>query len=99
VSPRRAITPSSDTRHDIPAHPGTRQDRIRSAIVSLRDEERRLRLIGLTAAARNCRQQLRYWEFIGSLFAIADDPEPRLADEDAPRPRRPARALRISSGR
>jgi hypothetical protein len=84
VSPRRGITPSSDTTRDIPAHPGSRLDRIETAIVSLREEERRLQRIGLTGPARTCRQQIRYWEFIGSLFAITHSPSPRLRKTGRP---------------
>jgi hypothetical protein len=82
MSARRAFTASSDSSHEIPEHPGARFDRIHAAIATLREEEQRLNRVGLSAAARRCRQQLRYWEFIGSLFAVAESSRPRRLGAD-----------------
>jgi len=56
----------------MPASRGARQDEVRAALASLRDEERRLERLGLVGALRGCREQLRYWEFLAALFT----PEP-----------------------
>jgi hypothetical protein len=60
-----------------------RLDRIESAIRSLASEHRRLSRLGLAGAAERCRQQLRYWEFIATLFSMAEPSAPRLAEGDS----------------
>jgi hypothetical protein len=61
----------------MPDGPGARLDRIHAAVASLAGEERRLERLGLTGAARRCREQRRYWEFLAAVFALEPEPEPR----------------------
>lgn len=70
MSRHRPFTASADTRREIPGTDAARLDRIAAAIASLREEERRLARLGLDAAARRCREQRRYWEFLGAVFSL-----------------------------
>ena len=62
------VTASADLRREIPASRSGRIDRVRAALSSLREEERRLTRLGLEAPLRRCREQRRYWEFLAALF-------------------------------
>ena len=94
------FTPSSDTRAPIPDHAGARLDRIESAVATLAAEERRLNRLGLEAAARRCREQRRYWEFLAALFTLdgADAASP-FAPADAARRRGWRGTLGLGEGR
>ena len=69
-----SVMPGADLQRDIPAHAGTRLDRIEAALATLAAEERRLERIGLTLPLARCRAQLRYWTFLRGLFALSDAP-------------------------
>jgi Tfp pilus assembly protein PilF len=73
VSRRHVFTSSSDIEREIPKSEADRQDRIAVAIATLRAEEHRLARLGLDEAARHCRQQLRYWEFLSAVFSLPAD--------------------------
>jgi len=75
VTPRTPLTASSDTRAPMPDGPGARLDRIHAAVASLAAEERRLARLGLTGAARRCREQQRYWQFLAAVFALEPEPD------------------------
>ena len=83
-----------DPMRAMPAGRGARIDHARSALAALRAEEQRLERLGLTEAARRCREQRRYWEFLAALFSLEREsmPEPRT-DEERPR-KRAARGIR-----
>ena len=72
---RAPLTASSDLRASMPDAPGARLDRIHVAVASLAAEERRLARLGLTDAARRCREQRRYWEFLAAVFALEPEPD------------------------
>ena len=74
MSTSHPFTASSDSRRSIPLHPGTRLDNTEAAVASLRAEVNRLERLGLAPAARRCRQQLRYWEFLRALFSLQSTP-------------------------
>lgn len=80
---RAPLTASSDTRAPMPDRPGARLDRIHAAVASLAAEERRLGRLGLNDAARHCREQRRYWEFLAAVFAL--EPEPDAGSTLSPR--------------
>ena len=65
-----AVTPRSDLRRALPPTAALRLDEAHAALASLREEERRLKRLGLDEALRRCREQLRYWEFLSALFAL-----------------------------
>ena len=72
---RAPLTACSDPRAPMPAGSGARLDRIQAAIGSLAAEERRLARLGLADAARRCREQRRYWEFLAAVFTLEPDPD------------------------
>ena len=80
---RTPLTASSDLRAPMPDGPGARLDRIHAAVASLAAEERRRVRLGLTDAARRCREQRRYWEFLAAVFAL--EPEPDAGTTLSPR--------------
>ncbi len=61
---------SSDLAREMPAAAEARLDRVTSALASLRAEQRRLERLGFELPMARCREQIRYWEFLGALFAI-----------------------------
>jgi hypothetical protein len=65
-----AFTFSSDLHRLMPASAASRLDGAHAALVSLREEERRLERLGLVEALRRCREQLRYWEFLAAIFSL-----------------------------
>jgi len=69
-----ALTPRSDLHRAMPSTAGLRLDQAHAALASLREEERRLERLGLEVALRNCREQLRYWEFLSALFSLPAAP-------------------------
>ena len=71
--PNGSVTPSSDLGREIPVSPAERHDRIDAALSSLRAEHRRVLRLGLETPIARCEAQLRYWEFLGSLFAVAGE--------------------------
>ena len=66
-----SFTPSSDPEREMPVNPTARMEGARTALASLRAEERRLERLGLGPALRRCREQRRYWEFVAALFSLA----------------------------
>lgn len=68
-----AVTPSSDIGREMPKSAAERHDRIDAALASLRAEHRRCLRLGLEIPIARCEAQLRYWEFLGGLFALAPD--------------------------
>ena len=72
---RSPLTASSDTRAPMPGDAGARLDRIQAAVDSLAAEERRLGRLELIDAARRCREQRRYWEFLAAVFALEPEPD------------------------
>ncbi len=79
-----ALTASADPGARIPGHDGARRDRIEAAIASLRGELRRAERLGLEAPLRRCRASLRYWEFLGALFALPEAPVHPRVDAQEP---------------
>jgi hypothetical protein len=73
VSRRHVFTSSSDVEREMPKNEADREERIAVAIATLRAEEQRLERLGLDEAARHCRQQLRYWEFLSAVFSLPAD--------------------------
>ena len=73
MSTTRAFTSSADPNRGMPDGLAARLDRIEIATESLRAEVSRLERLGLTPASRRCREQLRYWEFLGALFSLTPD--------------------------
>ena len=73
MSTSRAFTSSSDLDRSMPDNLAARLDRIEIATASLRAEVARLERLGLAGAASRCREQLRYWEFLGVLFLLTPD--------------------------
>ena len=67
------ITPSSDLGREIPVSPAERHDRIDAALASLRAEHRRCLRLGLETPIVCGEAHLRYWEFLGGLFALAPE--------------------------
>jgi len=67
------VTPSADLARELPAGAGERLDRIAAAIASLRAERRRCERLGLELPIARCEAQLRYWEFLGGIFALAPE--------------------------
>ena len=65
-----ALTASADLSGEIPAGEAARLDRIRIALRSLRQEEARLRRLGLERPLVRCRETLRYWQFLEAVFAV-----------------------------
>jgi hypothetical protein len=59
----------------MPDGAGARLDRVHAAVASLAAEERRLGRLGLTDAARRCRELRRYWEFLAAVFALEPEPD------------------------
>ena len=84
-----------DSLRAMPAGRGARLDHARSTLAALRAEEQRLERLGLTEAARRCREQRRYWEFLAALFSLERESahEPRT-NEERPR-KRAARGVRV----
>jgi len=68
------MTASADVERAMPEATGARLDRVQAALQTLRAEERRLERLGLDRAVHTCREQRRYWEFVGALFSIASEP-------------------------
>jgi hypothetical protein len=81
----RRFTHAADPSRPMPGRAGERLDGVTAAIASLDAEERRLARLGLDDAARACRQQRRYWQFLGALFSIPQSPAPALARRREPR--------------
>ena len=73
MSTSRAFTSSADLDLSMPENLAARLDRIEIATASLRTEVARLERLGLARAASRCREQLRYWEFLGVLFSLTPD--------------------------
>jgi hypothetical protein len=71
---RHLFAAAADLSSLIPAHTGTRSDRVHAAIASLSTEARRLERLGLEGPLSECRRQLRYWEFVRALFALEPQP-------------------------
>ncbi len=69
---RPALTPCAELSRVIPATAGERGYAIQAAVETLRHEERRLARIGLEWPLASCREQRRYWEFVGALHTMAE---------------------------
>ena len=67
-----ALTPSAERSRPIPTAAIERGFEIEAAVATLRSEELRLERIGLEWPLARCREQRRYWEFVGALHAIAE---------------------------
>jgi len=70
MTPHRPLVPSADATSAIPGHAGARVDRLDAAIRSLLQEARRLERLGLRHALLECRQQIRYWQFLRALLTL-----------------------------
>ena len=81
MSRHAAVVSHSDPHRPMPASRTRRLDEAHAALASLREEERRLRRLGLEEALRGCREQLRYWEFLAAIFSLEPEPagHPRRA--------------------
>jgi hypothetical protein len=69
-----AITSRADLHRAMPPTTAQRSDEAHAALASLREEERRLERLGLGGALARCREQLRYWEFLSTLFSLPPVP-------------------------
>jgi hypothetical protein len=78
MSRHAVLTSRSDLQRTLPPTAAQRFDEAHAALESLREEERRLERLGLTAALRRCREQLRYWEFLSALFSLPAAPRSRV---------------------
>lgn len=72
MSPRPVVTPCADPSRVIPASADERAWAIDAAVETLKHEEQRLERIGLEWPLARCREQRRYWEFVGALNAMAE---------------------------
>ncbi len=70
--PRAPLTASADPRREMPEGVAGRRDRIDAALTSLAGEALRLERLGLTEPLERCREQLRFWSFLRSLFSLSD---------------------------
>ena len=64
-------TPLSDTGRPMPASAPSRLDTAEAAVASLIAEQRRLERLGLEWPLARTARQLRYWQFVRALCAIA----------------------------
>ena len=71
------LTASADLTRDMPADPAGRADRIAAALASLAGERRRCERLGLEIPLARVEAQIRYWRFLGGLFALEDGQAPR----------------------
>ena len=71
-----ALTSCADLTREMPAEASARMDRVECALVSLREELRRLERLGLDLPLARCRTQVRYWEFLGAMLGL-EPPEPQ----------------------
>lgn len=65
-----SLTAAADTARAIPTGIGARQDAAHAAIVSLRDEQRRLERLGFETPLARCHQQLRFWSFVSAVCSL-----------------------------
>jgi len=72
VTDRPTPIPCADPLRAIPESAGERGFAIDAALETLRDEERRLERMGFEWPLARCRQQRRYWEFVGALHAMTE---------------------------
>jgi hypothetical protein len=66
-----------DPRQPMPGSPVHRFDHAQAALAALHEEERRLERLGLEEPLRHCREQMRYWQFLGALFSMQAVPRIR----------------------
>jgi hypothetical protein len=71
MKPFEPVTPQSDARRAMPASPFARLDAAEQAVVSLREEHRRVARLGLEWPLARTERQLRYWRFVRALCRIA----------------------------
>ena len=64
------LTAAADTARAIPAGAGARLDAAHAALVSLRDEQRRLERLGFETPLARCHQQLRFWSFVSAVCSL-----------------------------
>jgi hypothetical protein len=67
------LTAGADVSRGMPASPVARLDAASAAVVSLREEQRRLQRLGLETPLARCHQQLRYWSFVRALCSLAPE--------------------------
>ena len=65
-----ALTAAADTARPSPAAAAPRLDAAHSALVSLRDEQRRLERLGFETPLARCHQQLRFWSFVSAVCSL-----------------------------
>jgi hypothetical protein len=65
------VTAAADRRAELPEGFDRRLDHIARARVSLAEEMRRLEQIGFELPLARCREERRYWDFLGALHAMA----------------------------
>lgn len=65
-----SLTPAAETARAIPTGAGARLDAAHAAVVSLRDEQRRLERLGFETPLARCHEQLRFWSFVSALCSI-----------------------------
>ena len=65
------VTPSSDTRREMPLSSVARFDAAEAAVVSLTAEHRRVSRLGLEWPLARTERELRYWRFVRAVCAIA----------------------------
>lgn len=61
----------ADASREMPAGLGERFDGASIAVASLREERRRCERLGLEVPLARVDAQLRYWNFVGALMALA----------------------------
>ncbi len=71
MSPSASLTVASDRDREMPDPVAARLDRVRSALASLRDEERRLERLGFERPLARCHEERRYWRFLEGILGAA----------------------------
>ena len=65
-----ALPAAPDRPRATPGGAGPRVDAAHSALVSLRDEQRRLERLGFETPLARCHQQLRFWSFVSAVCSL-----------------------------
>jgi hypothetical protein len=76
------VTPQSDRRRAMPDASAARHDQIRSALVSLSAERRRLERLGFELPLARCHEETRYWNFVAAVCAIQANEEGTSCPDD-----------------
>ena len=70
MNARTPLTALADLTRPLPATRAARIDAASAAVVSLRNEQRRLERLGLETPLARCHQELRFWNFVSAVCAL-----------------------------